>query len=335
MAISGLTLGAATRRIEIGFVAPFLQQTRSVRYAYRMIGVDDAWTETTERLARFERLPAAALRFEVRAITSDGTTTPPASVEFMVASPIWRRWWFIAGVIATLAAVLLVLHRQRVASLLAVERMRTTIATDLHDDLGSSLSRMSILTEVARRQVADTPAAGILDDIGDSARSLIGALGDSIWAIDPRIDNLQSLVARTRHHASGMLEAAGINSRFQVQEGLQSVHLAPSDRRQLYLIIKEAVSNVVRHSSAKNVHVFISSAADGLHIDVIDDGHGFEPGASMVHESGTGGRGTASMRARAEALGGTMKVTSKRGEGTRLSVAVPLRHSAFPHLRSR
>jgi signal transduction histidine kinase/ligand-binding sensor domain-containing protein len=315
-ALGGLDLGPATRSVEFHFVAPALQQQRGVRYAFRLDGVDQAWRETSDRVIRFEHLPARGLRFEVRALSGDALPSQIASVAFRVAPPFWRRPSFVVSFFAAVVALLVILYRSRVAHLLALERMRTRIATDLHDDLGSSLSRMSILSEVARRQVEGSQAAGILDDIGSSARTLIGALGDSIWAIDPRTDDVESIVTRSRDQVREILDAAGIQARFEVEEGLRSVHLAPDVRRHLYLMLKESLNNVARHSGAHNVVVSVARKRDRISIEVVDDGRGFDTTRP------SGGRGLGSLRARAQQLGGTFRVDTAPGRGTRLQFAV-------------
>lgn len=317
-AVGGFELGPATRRIEFHFVAPALRQRRSVRYVFRLAGVDDTWSETSDGAVRFEHLPARDLRFEVSALASGVARSPIANVAFRVAPPFWRRWWFMLLSLAALVALLVTLYRARVGHLLALERMRTRIATDLHDDLGSSLSSISILSEVARHQVEGSETAGILDDIGSSARTLIGALADSIWAVDPRADDLESVVERSRDQVHAVLEAAGIEARFDVRDGLRSMHLRPEVRRHLHLILKESLNNVARHSRAHSVVVSIGAQRDRLSIEVADDGRGFDPTRISPHQSGTGGRGLASLHERARRLGGTLTVQSAPDRGTRL-----------------
>jgi len=321
-AIGGLDLGTATRSVEFRFVAPALQQKRAVRYAFRLDGVEQTWTETADRVVRFEHLPARELRFEVRAVSAGAAPSQIARVAFRIAPPLWRRSWFVLSFCGALLTLLVVVYRARVAHLLAIERMRTRIAMDLHDDLGSSLSRMSILSELARRQVEGSEAAGILETIGSSARTLIEALGDSIWAIDPRTDTVDSVVTRSRDQVREILDAAGIEIRFDVPEGAGGVHLPPDVRRHVYLILKESLNNVARHSRAREVVVSIAVRRDRLSIDVVDDGRGFDVTRVPAEENGGGGRGLVSLRARAERLGGTLVIDSAPGRGTRLHLEI-------------
>src|SRR4029079_19067138 len=124
----------------------------------------------------------------------------------------------------------------------------TRIATDLHDDLGSSLSRVAILSEVAKRQLdGHQQARPLLEDIGSTARSLIDATSDIIWAIDPRRDAVGPLAARVREFASGLFSGGGRGVRVQADPEVEHVHLDPVGRRHLYLALEEALNNAARH----------------------------------------------------------------------------------------
>jgi len=209
-------------------------------------------------------------------------------------------------------------HRYRVAHVLALERLRRRVATDLHDDLGSSLSRISILSEVAKES-ADQK---LLAEIGDTARDLVDALGDSIWSVDPHRDDLQSLLSRVRHFAADLLEAKSIALDFRVVPDLASVPLDPERRRELYLILKEALNNIAKHSEARRVIVAVALERGQLEVVVEDDGQGFA--ALPAERSENGGRGVSNMKERARRVGGTVSVMSAPGAGTRVSIAVPV-----------
>jgi ligand-binding sensor domain-containing protein/signal transduction histidine kinase len=317
-------LGPETRTVEVGLASPIAHLAGPAAFAWRLEGLDDGWTTSERGAARFERLPYRRYRLVAKVVPEGGGNVPEAVLAFRIDAPVWRRWWFIGCVAALLGTLLWLWYRTHVRHLVAVEQMRTRIATDLHDDLGSTLSRISILSEVAKMQVdGASPAARILGDIGENARSLVGALGDSIWSIDPRVDDLKSLVARARHHAVEMFEGAGVRSRFDVAEGLEHVHLDPVQRRQIFLILKEALNNAAKHSKATQVVVSIQLMGSRLLVEIVDDGCGFGTGDVGPREHGTGGRGVGSMRARAESLGGRLEIVSTPGEGTTLVLEVP------------
>jgi len=191
--------------------------------------------------------------------------------------------------------------------------VRTRLATDLHDDVGSSLARISILSEVGRR---DLPPGGetsrIFEEIGETSRGVIDAMGDAIWSIDPRHDDLQSLADRLRHFGRDLLDGKGIGCRIEAPEGAAFVDLPAEPRRHLFLLLKEALANAARHSKASLVDVVFRLDERTLGVTVADDGAGFDPGAPRD------GHGLDNMRARARALGGSLEVAAAPGNGTRL-----------------
>lgn len=305
-----LRLRYPDHRIAITFSAPDFDPRSPLQFEYRLAG-DDTWTPAlARRSVAYERLPFGSQRFEVRSIGANGKRSAPATLAMDIIPPVWRRPWFAAIVIVILIAVPLLLHRLRVAHLLALQEMRMRVATDLHDDLGSSLSRISILSEVAKRRANER----VLDEIGDTARSLVDALGDSIWAIDPRRDDLQSVFSRVRHFAAGVLEAKSMTLDLDIPPSLGSLTLTPEKRREVFLILKEAINNAAKHSQATRVAVAASLDDARLRLRIADDGVGFEKAGE--------GHGLPSMAARAQRAGGRLSIHSKPGAGTRIEVEV-------------
>jgi signal transduction histidine kinase/ligand-binding sensor domain-containing protein len=293
------------------------------RFLHRLDGVDEGWSApSAERTVHYGRLPPGDYRFRVKAV--DAPDAGEAQVRFRIRPPLWARAWFRAAVAVALIALGAAVYRARVARLLAMERLRTRIAADLHDDLGSTVSRMTILSEVARRQVEAThaEAAHVLEQIGTSARELLDTTGDIVWAIDPRRDDGASLAARVREFGASLLEPRGIAWDFQASPEAEALALDPEQRRQVLLIFKEALHNIARHSRCTAARVTIASRDGRLRAEVRDDGCGFsEPPEGSGH-------GLGSMRARAGQLGGELRVHSRPGAGTVLSLDLPLRRRA-------
>ncbi|HYR27179.1 MAG TPA: two-component regulator propeller domain-containing protein, partial [Thermoanaerobaculia bacterium] len=323
-AIDSLRLEPPERRVTIAFSAPDFDVAHPIRFEYRL-GDDGPWTDAGKRReVSYERLPFGSHRFEVRTIATDGRRSMPATVGFRAIAPFWRTWWFTALVAAVVIALAVVLHRLRVAHLLALQRVRTRVATDLHDDLGSSLSRISILSELAKsRAPVNGTDERLLDEIGDTARGLVDSLGDSIWSIDPRRDDVRSLLSRLRHFAADVLEAKSIAMDFRVPQDLSARYLDPQRRREVYLILKEALTNAARHSEARKVAVTAHVDDRRLHIAVEDDGKGFRAEDAAVPRE-DGGRGLPNMTARAERAGGRLVVGSRPGVGTRVELTIPV-----------
>ncbi len=322
--VDGITVAPSDPRMDIAFVSPGAHAADGVRYQYHLDGVDRTWTESATRSVSLASIASGTYRFQVRATLGSGVVGQPATVAFTVLAPIWRRWWFLTLTIAGAAGIAWTLHRIRIARLLEVERVRSRIAADLHDGVGASLSRIAILSEVARSQAeAGLPAvAPALASIGQNARDLIDDMSDAVWFIDPHVDNLQEIVVRIRALASGLFDERSIAWTFDAPEDAARIRLAAEQRRHIYLFLKESLTNVARHASASRVAIHIAVRAERVHVEVDDDGIGIQPDA--MH-SPKGGRGLTSLRTRAAELGGAVRIDlGARGRGTRVVLDVPL-----------
>jgi signal transduction histidine kinase len=244
---------------------------------------------------------------------------------FAILPPFWRTARFVSLVALALSAGVYCLYRFRLAQLLRLERVRTRIAADLHDDIGASLSRIALQSELLRRGTSGDPPDSdrLLTEIGQSARSLVDSMSDIVWSIDPRRDDLASLTARVRQFALGLTEPKGIALEFRTPPGAEKVKLAPEQRRHLYLVLKEAVNNVAKHAGCRNLGISLSHEGNRLRAEVKDDGAGFTLPGAVAHGS-RGGHGLLNMRSRAEQMGGTLEVRSTPGTGTVLSLSIPL-----------
>jgi signal transduction histidine kinase len=230
------------------------------------------------------------------------------------------RWWFLALCGLIVAAVAVSAHRIRVARAVAMERVRTRIATDLHDDIGASLSQIAIHSELLRRRVdgEDASTRSRLSRIAGDARELVDSMADIVWAIDPKRDRLGDVVVRMRRFANDTAGASEIACTFHGPSRGDDLALGPNLRRQIFLIFKESVNNAVRHSGCGRLEISFGVESDRLVLEVADDGDGFDIGRK------SDGHGLASMKRRAEALGGSFRVESRPGEGTRLQIEIPV-----------
>jgi signal transduction histidine kinase/ligand-binding sensor domain-containing protein len=317
-AVSGVRLRRAPLRID--FVGLGFSPGEALRYQYRLEGADSEWgAPTDQRAVVYANLSPGSYRFLVRAVASEGAVSrEPASVAFAVLPPLWLTWWFLTAGALAASLVLYVLHRYRVARLLAVADLRTRIATDLHDDIGAGLSQIAILSEVAQRPAdvtwprEDAP----LPDIAGISRELVDSMSDIVWAINPEHDRMSNLVHRMRRFATDVLGGQKIGLRFQSSVTDEDLKVGADVRRQLYLIFKEAIHNIARHSGASRVDVELDGLKDGLALRVTDDGKGLNLPA------GHDGHGLVNMRRRAAAIGGQVSLESSPGRGTSLTLTV-------------
>jgi signal transduction histidine kinase len=207
--------------------------------------------------------------------------------------------------------------------LLALERIRRQIATDIHDELGAGLSQIAILSEVVKRD-ANPAGRARLDDVADLARALRDSMSDIVWALDPRRDRASDLVSRMRHFAFGILDTDGRAVAFRAppEHETAGLRLEPDQKRQLFLFFKEALHNAARHSRAANVSIDVELRGEELRLLVKDDGVGFDPAAEHA------GHGLGSLAERARNLGAQLSIDSAPGRGAAISLAVPLRSGA-------
>ncbi len=309
-----LELTPDRNQIEIEFAGVDFRVGESLLYEYRLGAGDQAWSNPSDRqIVNYASLPAGPQRFEVRAVDDEGRIAGTAMLNLAIDAPVWRRWWFIAISSALAVALSAVLYNYRVRHLLAMERLRVRIATDLHDDIGASLTQISILSEVARR----SGATGALTDVAEIARTVVQDMSDIVWAINPRHDRFEDLVNRMRRFASDTL--ADIDLRFEAENlpGDRSVPL--NIRRPLYLVFKEAVNNVARHSGARVAVIRLSAAGAHLLLDVEDDGCGLQPDRPAP------GEGLLSIRRRMRESGGAAQWNARAGGGTCFKAVFPMK----------
>jgi PAS domain S-box-containing protein len=212
------------------------------------------------------------------------------------------------------------LRRTREARAIELERVRKRIASDLHDDIGSSLTQISLLSEVVNQRVAghDGSVAQPLAMIASSSRELVDAMSDIVWAINPQKDHLSDLTQRMRTLTSEVSTACGISVRFNAPESDEDLPLGANLRREVFLIFKESINNIVKHSNATAAEVEFRVAGDQLFLRVADNGKGFD----VADESE--GHGLVSMQGRAKEMGAKLEMQSSVGKGTTISLVVPL-----------
>jgi signal transduction histidine kinase len=319
--VSGLVLNPTQNQLSIDFVGLAFAAGEALRYQYKLSGANEEWSALSDqRTINYASLSPGSYQFQVRAVTGDGTSSStPATISFTILPPFWQRWWFVTLALALTGVVATVIIRNRVARLIELERVRTRIAADLHDDIGSGLSRIAILSEVARHQVTlDAPVGEPLSVIATASRDLVDSMSDIVWAINPNKDHLRDLIQRMRRFASDLFTARQIEFSFNAPGEEQALKIGADLRRQVFLIFKEAVNNIARHSAATEAQIEMRIDNRWLTMKVVDNGLGFD--SAQLSE----GQGLSSMRARAEGLGGKLEITSNHGKGATVLLKVPL-----------
>jgi ligand-binding sensor domain-containing protein/two-component sensor histidine kinase len=291
----------------------------SVRYRYMLEGFDQDWSPPGRmREVRYTHLGSGTYTFRVVARSADGVWSSKAAIiSFQIRPPLWARWWFILLCFLLVSGSIYGIYTYRLNKLLELERTRSRIAMDLHDDIGASLTRISVLSEVAQHQERSSSEATLttLSKIGTTARELIDSLGDIVWAVDPKHDDLQNVIRRIVQFGQETCEGRGIEFETEIAGDFSAARLSLDRRRDLFLIFKEAINNTVRHSQARNVRFCIIPDRAAAVLEFTDDGIGFDENMDKT------GNGLQSMRERGARVGGCT-IASMPGQGTTVSVIV-------------
>ncbi len=333
--VAGVELGPSNKHVRIEFAAPANRSAEDVRYEFMLAGSDTAWSSTrTEHTVEYRNLDAGRYRFLVRSVALTGEKSEAAEFDFRVLPPVWLRWWFELGVVLAVACGAWWLHQYRLAHWIAVERMRTGIATDLHDEIGAGLARIAIVSEVARVNSAGNQSAGLsqasapLVKIATIARELLDSLNDIVWTVRSSDSSAESLVSRMREFGLDVLSEREAGFVLVCDRDFLSRQLDPHTRREILLIFKECIHNIAKHSGCRSARAELKLVDGSLILCVTDDGHG-RPSPSVT-PSGMG-NGIPGMLRRAQALGGDLESGPgpEGGFTVRLRIPDPGRRPAY------
>jgi signal transduction histidine kinase len=318
-------------RLEFRFVGISLSAPDKVTYRARFEGLDNSWRELgDQRVASYEAVPPGKYNFEVIAINGDGiASSVPARIAVVIKPHFWETAWFfisVGGLILCIAVavgwfVARMRLKKRIQALKvrnAKEGERARIARDLHDDLGASLTEISILAALAAEDAEVSPLRPSLDQLSSKAKQVVSSLDEIVWAVNPREDTLRSLIDYIAAFAFEFLDSARIPLRLDVARGAPEIKLPTSRRHGVFLAAREALNNIVKHSGATEVMLRIAHADGLLEIQIDDNGCGFEP------EYAAGGNGLGNLKQRMIDVGGDCRIESRRHHGTTVFLTLPL-----------
>ncbi|MBN2426615.1 MAG: hypothetical protein JXR46_06030 [Calditrichaceae bacterium] len=299
--------------IGIDLIAP-----HKVNYKYRLSGIDQEWIKTNYPFIQYTNLDDGDYVLEIMAGNEWNLWSEPQQVFFKISPPFWETWWFILMSFLIIISPVVVVIRLRIQRILALERLRSKIAADLHDDIGAGLSEISILSAVAASKIPRDKKPVIeteLNKIGTTARSLIGSMSDIVWLVNPKKDGFPDLISRLKDAFDDMLEAKGIIFSVDNTQTLQKTRLNMEYRQHLYMIIKEAIHNAIKYSEADKLQLSINLQGKILIVCIKDNGKGFDINRARP------GNGLKNMKNRAEKIGGYLNITSGNGQGTQIEIS--------------
>ena len=314
-----LTLRYDDNSMAITYAALNFTKAHKNQYRYRLAGLEKGWHDAgTRRRVDYANLPPGRYTFEVQGSNNDGLWNEEgATLALIIRPPFWQTWWFRLLVLMLVSGLLYAIYRYRVGQWMEMERLRLRIASDLHDDIGSKLSGMALMSELLEAEPSLSEEARTdLRELGTSTREIIGDLRDIVWFIDPDHDQAGKTLEKMQQAARRLL--GGIDYTFDAS-GAQGVEQAPmAFRRNLYLIHKEALNNIVHHAKAHNV--VISLAVDTTHVrlQIEDDGVGFDL------EAVDAGSGLKNMQRRTTEMNGTLTLKRCPKAGMTLTLTAPM-----------
>jgi signal transduction histidine kinase/ligand-binding sensor domain-containing protein len=311
-------------RLELRFAALSFRDPSQVRHQVRL-GPDQPWSESSSGASfRWVDLRPRQYVVEYRA-SLDGRIWSPRPLRFAFSvSPPWHRtWWALALALGLAGALGWAVYRVRVAYLLGLERQRTRIAMDLHDEVGSGLASVGILSSVlAADSLTSAERRQTAGDIASAAEELGNALSDIVWALDPHAATLEELASRLAEHGERLSAQGDVEFSSRLPAAWPDARLDVSLRREVLLVGLEALHNAVRHASAREVVLTLEPADGQWALSVRDDGVGFDP---LMSGKAKHGYGLSGMRRRAEEIGGRLSVDSAPGAGTTVTLRFDLR----------
>lgn len=318
---SYLTLPHSSNNIAVSFSAMHWLYPFKTQYLYRLRTESDSgkWVVSMEPFVQLNALTPGHYTLELAARGAGNTPSLPKHLHIEIRPPFWVRGWFLLLCAALLFWGGYALYSFRLAQLKKQTAVRDTISRNLHDDIGSSLSNIQILTELARRHLADREKAGtFLGRAGEDMRLISEALSEIVWNVNPKYDDIRFLFARMQRYAAESFEGKGIRHELDFPEESVRLKMGMEQRRDFYLIFKESVHNLVKYSGAGLATVKVEIQQNEILLEVKDNGIGFSKPEVRV------GTGLSSMQQRAEKWKGKLEIISAPGVGTCVRLLMPL-----------
>ncbi len=320
-----MALPLGKRRLEIHYTGIAFSGAEKILFRYQLEGNDDSWNNAgTLRKAFYTNIAPGNYVFKVMANVPEGKWNGKETMlAITVPSYFWETTWFrvvmglcllltVFGIARAISTRALKRTLREMEAQQALERERSRISKDMHDEVGASLTQIAILSELLERNITKRDAAEeYLKKISGTAHDVVASLDEIVWFINPKHDTLDSLILYLREYLANYFESVEINCRFEFPEQLPSLQLTADERRNIFLVSKEAAHNIVKHAGATEVVIKAEFEHDLLYLRIEDNGRGMVPERHSAFSDGL-----KNMRKRMEDVEGVFEITSKDGQGT-------------------
>jgi len=301
--------------LKVDWSVPDYFNKKNYTYYTMMEGFETKWFyQGQSNTIRYNQLPAGEYKLKIKGVDTNGNISEAGLTIPILVNPVfYKTWWFVSLVILCLLAIIYLVFQYRLEQALTLERLRTKISSDLHDDVGSMLTGLAMQTEILEMQSTNPIYKQKLHKITALSRNTISNMRDLVWSIDSRRDTVGDIVERMHELAEELLLPAQISYRINADDINLEKKVDLNCRRHLFLIYKEAIHNVVKHSDAKHVQVLIKNEIGGCQFFIKDDGN-------MKKVNRSTGLGLANMKMRAKSINADLEFDYKGGFGIRLVV---------------
>ena len=306
-----LPLRFTQNNLVFDFISISFNNADDLSYQYQLDAIDDEWSESSNRgYKEYTSLRPGKYTFYVRAVSREGIFSDETTFTFRIHPAFYQTVWFYLLIFMLISAVVYMFYRNRINHVIKTERIRLRIAADLHDDIGSTLSSIFLMSEMTSSNDNQSRLAEVLKKIGANSREILHSMDDIIWSVNPQDDSLISLTVRLREYAISICESRGIDISMNIADIADKTKLGMDERRNIFLITKEAINNAVKHSGCTALSVIFSVTGKYIEVSVTDNGHGFDPSSPSSRN------GVKNMRRRAQQIDSELHITSEQDIGT-------------------
>ncbi|HRV53239.1 MAG: histidine kinase [Bacteroidetes bacterium] len=298
-------------------------QNNQITYYYRLNGIDKSWRSNDDNpVINYTNLPHGTYDLEVKAVTNDNIESDIRRLHFVITPPFYLTYWFYTILIIAISSIIYLLYRMRINQILRVQEVRNNLARDLHDDIGSTLGSIHLYSQIAKSKLSEKDpieTQNILDRIKVFSEEIIEKTGDTIWAVKAKNDNYSDLSLRMESYAASILGEANINFNFETDEKILDNKLTMTARKNLFLIFKEAIHNIVKYANCTFVDISLTRTGNKTVFRIADNGCGI---CSEKKGHYFSGNGLKNMQTRAEEIGADFVLTSPAGQGTEILITI-------------
>ncbi len=330
--LSQISLPFYQNTVSFDFVALEFTHAEKNKYKYILEGIDNNWVNSEGKgFARYSGLKPGSYIFKVKGSNNDGIwSNEKILMQVIILSPWWTSWWFIllssglfilfiTNIVRVIFAKKLREQQRVIEKQKAVEHERARISKDMHDDMGSGLSKIAIMSELLKTNLKEERETEQVEKISRTAKDLVDSMGQIVWAMNPENDTLENLTAYIRAYTVDFFDESFVECIFTFPDEINTIKLTQQQRRNIFLVIKESLNNILKYAESSEVQIQLFIQSKQLHLIICDNGKGFD-----ISQTRRFGNGLINMKKRMEEVGGEYQIQSILNKGTTTTIYILL-----------